>query len=139
MKKIFGQKSKIFLIIFLSSILFINFSKSQTELCEPIAQGSLESPKFCFNKSVNITKFVWKGTTEEQGGVEFTLKGFETSTSDTPKSSINFVVDPGVIYTGENSEYLLSGIQCLKYKVELYKCDEDSIPRVDQIFIYYSF
>lgn len=140
MKKLYGTKSKIFLIIFLSSLLFLNLAKSQGYLCssEAISTGWLESPKFCFNSKVNITKFIWKGTLEGNPPLGVILEGFETTTSAIPKETINFCVNPYVIYTSEEG-YLLRDIKCLKYKVELYKNIEDSIPRIDQIFIYYSF
>lgn len=142
MKKVFGQKSKIFLIIFLSSILILNLARSQDNYCssaQAISFGELESPKFCFNSQANITKFTWRGFLEPESGISFTLKGYSDSISDTPQQTISFSVQPGIIYTNEGGQYLLEKVQCLKYKVELYKCEEDSIPRVDKIFIYYSF
>lgn len=146
MKKAFGPKLKIFLVIFLSSLLLTNFGNSQTGICTvegAVSSGWLESPKFCFGKKVNITKFVWKGTAEG-GCIDFTLEGFETSTTNVPTARLNFSVPPGSIYKNPypeeaNYPYLLKQIQCVRYRTNLYKYEENATPRIDQIFIYYSF
>ncbi len=142
MKRLYGIKLKIFLVIFLSSILFLNLARSQEDFCyEELATGFLESPKFCFKSKAKITKFIWKGILEGNPPIKVTLQGFQTSTAETPIQTISFYANPGRIYTNGNNEsnYLLENIQCLRYKIELKKCLEDTVPRIDQIFIYYSF
>ena len=142
MKKVFGTKSKIFLLIFLvGSILGIFFAINQSNsqsLCTEeaaISSGYLESPIFDLGTTTDITKFLWKGYVDDYSFVKFTLYGGESSSSLEQSAIIE--VRPYEIYIPQ--EPILRFIRYLKYEIDMYKCNEESIPRVDQIYIYYSY
>lgn len=145
MKEVCGIKLEIFLLIFsvgsiLISFFLINYTASQISCNETnyLYTGYLESPIFDFGTSTNITKFLWKGYEDIGSFVKFTLYG--GSDINLPQSK-EIVTNPSVIYISTSSDqpYILSGVRYLKYRVDFYKCDENSIPRVDQIYIYYSY
>lgn len=138
-KKTFLQKSKIYLILFLVGSIFliiltnikISNSQGQTD-CDPnLAEyfGSLESPIFDLSEPKTITKFLWKGYFESGSYVNFTI--YYGSTTNFSELTINS-------RPSEIGNLGLQNVRYIKYKINLYKCEEDAIPRVDKIFIYYS-
>lgn len=137
MRKVGWIKLKIFLIIFLIGSLFfillifnVKISKSQAF----IDSGFLESPVFDLGTEVNVKKFLWKGYVDQDSHIEFIL--FGGSNPNNLNQFRTFTIPPYQIY--RENEDLLKKIRYLKYRINFYKYTEDSIPRVDQIFIYYS-
>lgn len=146
MKNPFGIGLRIYLIIFLvgkillaSYIYNIKFGKSQLD-CSPslaINSGFLESPIFDFgeNKKNTLTKFIWKGYLDPGSYIQFSLFYGQTIGDFT---KISFSVPPSKIYNFDDLDQKPQNVRYVKYRIDFYKCEEDAIPRVDRIFIYYS-
>jgi len=139
MKKVFGIKSKTFLVgggsILILLLILVLFKSTLAQ--DQTTCGYLESPIFDLGTTTSVTKFLWKGVEESAlgGDIKFTLF-VGSNTSSLQSIEIDVPAYNVYYFVGENAN--LKKIRYLKYKVELCKTNEYAVPRVDQIFIYYT-